>query len=155
MELNKEQIEFLDTFAKGPWKVNDEVIDIEGSFDCSYKNLTDFKGIKFGTINRDFLCNNNKLTSLIGGPNEVNGDFYCDNNKLTSLEGLSKKISGNIYIDLGTSLKGLEYEMFDKVISRNKEGNTIRLTKLIQGLTPKGVNTNEYLKVLIEQINKI
>jgi hypothetical protein len=105
-------------------------------------------------VKGSFWCQNNNLISLVGSPNEVGLEFDCSNNKLTSLEGLPKKVWENIIIDLGISLKGLESEIFNKVVLMDKEGYYIRLTKVIKGLAPKGINTNEYLKVLIEQINR-
>jgi len=89
MELNKEQIEFLNKYTRGTWTFNEEtgLVDIEGDFYCSDKSLTDFKGVKFGVVSNDFDCQNNKLKSLKGAPQEVGRYFSCHNNKLTSLEG--------------------------------------------------------------------
>jgi len=99
MELNKEQIEFLDQFTKGRWTLNEEtgLVDIEGDFDCCRKNLTDFKGVRFGVVTGDFYCHDNSLTSLEGAPQEVGKYFDCSNNSLTSLVGAPKKVGRSFY----------------------------------------------------------
>jgi len=40
----------------------------------------------------DFYCDNNKLTSLEGGPKSVGRDFYCSENNLTTLLGSPKSV---------------------------------------------------------------
>ena len=44
------------------------------------------------TVDGDFYCGNNNLTSLENCPKIVNGNFYCSWNKLTSLEGAPQKV---------------------------------------------------------------
>ena len=44
-----------------------------------------------------FRCDNNKLTTLVGGPKEVGGSFYCDNNKLTTIEGCPREVGSSFY----------------------------------------------------------
>ena len=96
MELNKEQIEFLNKIAKGRWTLNEKtgLVDIEGSFNCCSENLTDFKGVKFGVVTGYFRCSGNSLTSLVGAPQVVKGDFHCESNNLTSLEGAPQEVGG-------------------------------------------------------------
>ena len=130
-ELTKEQVEWLDKCTKGSWELNPEtgLVDIDGNFRCDKQDLTDFKGVRFGTIGRSFSCINNQLSSLEGSPKEVGGDFdcsfnqltslegapnevgegfYCGNNQLTNLEGSPKIVGGNFYCRYNnlTSLKG-------------------------------------------------
>jgi len=97
MKLNKEQIEFLNEYARGTWTFNEKtgLVDIKGDFNCSSKNLTDFKGVKFGVVTVNFTCSINKLTSLVGAPQEVGGYFGCSNNRLTSLEGAPQVVGGS------------------------------------------------------------
>lgn len=94
MELNKEQIEFLDARAVGRWSINKKtgLVDIEGDCYCNDEELTDFKGVRFGVVTGDFDCSNNKLTSLEGAPQVVGGSFYCFDNKIKSLEGAPKEV---------------------------------------------------------------
>ena len=94
--LTPEQIDFLNKYVIGKWHLNDdEVVDVDGDFNCFSKGLSDFKGIKFGKVTEDFNCVNNNLTSLEGCPKEVGGNFYCHYNNLTSLEGCPKEVNGN------------------------------------------------------------
>ena len=115
MELNKEQIEFLNKYTEGKWTLNEEtgLVDIRGDFDCSNKRLTDFKGVKFGVVTGGFWCHYNSLTSLEGAPQNVGGNFACFNNKLTSLEGAPKKVGGGFacFNNKLTSLEGAPQEV--------------------------------------------
>ena len=115
MELNKEQIEFLNEYTNGVWTLNEKtgLVDIEGHFNCSGKGLSDFKGVRFGVVTGSFDCHNNKLTSLVGAPQEVGKDFYCDNNKLTSLVGAPQEVGEDFYCynNKLTSLEGAPQEV--------------------------------------------
>jgi hypothetical protein len=109
-ELTPEQIRWLNTCAGERWELNPEtgLVDIDGNFRCDEQNLTDFKGVKFGTIRRNFYCHNNQLASLDGAPVEVGGDFDCHSSQLTSLVGAPKEVGGNFYCNANrlTSLEG-------------------------------------------------
>jgi hypothetical protein len=98
-ELTPEQIEWLDECTRGKWTLNPQtgLVDVNGGFYCDYQNLTDFKGVRFGVVTRDFDCTGNKLTSLEGAPQEVGMNFYCFGNELTSLEGAPQKVGGGFY----------------------------------------------------------
>ncbi len=76
------------------------------SFYCSSNELTSLEGI--GEVDGEFICNDNKLTDLIGCPKEIKGDFNCDNNKITTLVGGPENISGSFYCDNNelTTLEG-------------------------------------------------
>ena len=115
MELNKEQIEFLNKYTEGKWTLKKKtgLVDIRGDFDCSNKRLTDFKGVKFGVVTGGFWCHYNYLTSLEGAPQNVGGNFACFNNKLTSLEGAPKKVGGGFacFNNKLTSLEGAPQEV--------------------------------------------
>jgi hypothetical protein len=86
--FTKLDLNWLNRCTTGEWNYNPATgkIDIKGDFACGSQNLTDFKGIEFGTVTGSFDCGNNDITSLKGAPNEVGESFYCDANLLTSLE---------------------------------------------------------------------
>ena len=74
--LTPEQINFLNKYVKGKWKLNaDGVVDVDGNIHCSHREISDFKGIKFGKVTGYFYCHYNNLTSLEGCPEEVGGSF--------------------------------------------------------------------------------
>jgi hypothetical protein len=109
-ELSQEQIEWLNKCTKGKWTLNPQtgLVDVEGNFDCSDLDLTDFKGVRFGVVSVIFDCHRNSLTSLEGAPQNVGGSFYCSHNRLTSLEGAPRNVGGSFYCryNLLTSLEG-------------------------------------------------
>jgi hypothetical protein len=93
--LTKKQINWLNKCTKyGTWTLNPKtgLVDVEGSFDCRGQRLKGFKGVKFGVFNGYFWCENNRLTSLVGAPQEVGGSFDCSYNHLTSLVGAPLKV---------------------------------------------------------------
>jgi len=47
------------------------------------------------TVDGDFFCGNNHLTTLENCPKTVGGSFGCSNNYLTSLEGAPKFVGEN------------------------------------------------------------
>jgi len=46
------------------------------------------------TVDGNFFCFNNNLTSLINAPSSVGDDFDCSYNDLTSLAGAPKTVGG-------------------------------------------------------------
>ena len=68
-------------------------ISVDGDFFCNGNNLTSLEGAP-KTVNGDFGCGHNKLTSLEGSPKSVGGSFYCGFNNLTSLTGAPKFVGG-------------------------------------------------------------
>ncbi len=94
MELTKEQIEFLDKVVVGIWTLNSGgEVDVDDSVYMDSMNLTEIP-VKFGEVNRNFVCSDNNLTTLKNSPNYVGRNFYIFRNKLTSLEFLPTSISG-------------------------------------------------------------
>ena len=67
---------------------------IKGDLDLAVEGLTELPDLSEVTVEGDFSCANNKLTSLKGCPRVVGGDFDCSHNKLTSLEGAPRKVGG-------------------------------------------------------------
>ena len=68
---------------------SDGFVDVDGEVYLSDRGLDELP-IKFGRVG-DFICYNNKLTSLEGCPKEV-GYFTCSHNNLTSLEGCPEEV---------------------------------------------------------------
>ena len=108
--LTPRQIIFLNKNTRGEWTLNKNtgLVNIKGDFDCSGGNLTDFKGVKFGVVTGNFRCDNNKLTSLVGAPQEVTGNFHCSFNKRISLVGAPQEVGGSFDCSYNklTSLEG-------------------------------------------------
>jgi hypothetical protein len=95
------------------WSLNpDGTVDVDGSVYLSVQKLTKLP-LKFGRVTGDFLCHNNKLTSLEGCPREIGGSFWCYNNKLTSLEGCPTEIGRDFSCSYNqlTSLEGCPREI--------------------------------------------
>ena len=92
------------------WKLNPQtgLVDVDGSFNCGGEGLTDFKGVRFGVVKRDFFCDENQLTSLEGAPQSVGGSFHCNLNQLTNLAGAPQRVGGGFYCSTNglTSLVG-------------------------------------------------
>ena len=71
--------------------------------------------IRFGKIDRDFICSYSKLTSLEGAPQNVGGDFSCGGNYLTTLEGAPQEVGGCFYCSDNnlTTLEGAPNEVIE------------------------------------------
>ncbi len=82
-------------------------VTVEGDFNCSHNQLTSLKGAP-RKVGGDFICDYNTLTILQGAPQEVGGDFSCSCNQLTSLVGTPKEIGGTFYCGYNqlTTLEG-------------------------------------------------
>ena len=120
-KLNPRQIKALDKALEkkwsgdptSVWKINPEtgLVDIEGKFNGQASD--DFRGggllgIKFGTVDGDFLINGCGLTSLEGCPEEVTGTFNAGNNKIENLIGGPKKVGRSYNINDNKKLVSLE-----------------------------------------------
>ncbi len=95
-ELTSDQRKFLTKYTNGYWVFdhNTGLVDLNGNFDCSFKGIEDFFGVRFGKIKGTFDCSHNRLVSLEGSPQEVSGTFICSDNRLTSLVGGPKQVRG-------------------------------------------------------------
>ncbi len=85
MKLTEEQIKFLDKVCVGRWLLTpDGKIDNRNHVNMNDMNLTEIP-VKFGRVDGQFFCNNNKLTTLKNCPDEVGWSYYISirNNKLT------------------------------------------------------------------------
>jgi hypothetical protein len=78
-------MDWLNKCTRGTWTLNsDNKIDVKGDFSCSHQELTDFKGVEFGEITRNFNCSSNHLTSLKGCPQTVLRSFECYGNPVSA-----------------------------------------------------------------------
>jgi hypothetical protein len=109
--LTHEQKSWLDgcTQGRGAWSLNAEgLVDVKGTFNCSYQYFSDFKDVRFGKVSENFWCQGNRLTSLEGAPQKVDGFFICSDNNLTSLEGAPQEVGIHFRCDVNhlTSIEG-------------------------------------------------
>ena len=115
VELTPEQVEWLDQCTKGTWQLNPQtgLVDVDGYFNCKSQGLSDFKGVRFGVVRRNFSCRNNQLTTLEGAPQEVRGNFFCSDNQLTTLEGAPQKVGEYFWCNNNqlTTLEGAPQEV--------------------------------------------
>jgi len=81
---------------------------VEHDFECRNCNLITLKGCP-KIVKGMFNCNDNKLTSLEGGP-EISGSFYCSRNFLENFEGCPKEIK-SIFVCTGN--KGIKLHQSD------------------------------------------
>jgi hypothetical protein len=123
-ELSQEQIEWLDKCTGGKWTLNPQtgLVDVDGGFYCISQNLTDFKGVRFGKVGRNFDCSENEITSLEGAPQEVKGTFNCSENELTSLKGAPQQVEWDFDCSNNrlTSLEGAPQQVGDFNCSNNR-----------------------------------
>jgi hypothetical protein len=107
--FSREQLSWLDKCTTGSWRYNPSTgkVDVKGTFNCQFQDLTDFKGVEFGDVTEDFRCSHNKLTSLAGSPEYVGEVFWCEDNRLTSLEG-GPRIVGDKYSAHANEIVSLE-----------------------------------------------
>ena len=119
-------------------------ITVNGSFDCSFNQLTSLKGAP-QSFGGNFDCSGNQLTSLQGAPQSVGGNFYCHYNQLTSLEHAPQSVGGNFYCHYNqlTSLKGAP-----KSVGGNFDCSRNQLTSLEHAPQSVGGNFDCYLNQL-------
>ncbi len=78
---------------------------VTGTFACWKNSLTTLKGSPHHA--RDFICEQNELTSLVYAPKTVTGKMRCGYNKLTSLDHTPQGVTSfECPHNLLTSLKG-------------------------------------------------
>ena len=137
MRFTKEQIEAIKFLNHGIdragrydsryhyWEFDQStgLVNVKGSFDCSWGDRTDFKGVRFGVVSGSFNCEGNRITSLDGAPMEVKGSFNCSGNLLTSLEGGPQKVEGEYDCSKNklVTLKGAPISHGDQFICSDNE----------------------------------
>ena len=154
--LTKKQINWLNKCTKdGRWTLNPKtgLVDVDGRFDCRGQGLKGFKGVKFGVVNGYFWCENNRLTSLVGAPQEVGGSFDCSYNHLTSLVGAPLKVGVSFDCENNrlTSLVGAPQTVGGVFYFIKSDGKG--LLNWAKGWSKKG--DAEFMKTLISKIIKI
>lgn len=85
-------------------------VTVDGDFNCSNNNLTSLENMP-QFIGGAFYCNDNQLTSLKGGPKKVGGVFNCRSNQLRSLDGAPRKFE-MLWSDFGIFSCGNEAPEF-------------------------------------------
>ena len=99
-------------------------VSVDGNFSCYNNFLTSLENAP-KSVDGDFYSSGNELTSLVGAPKTIGGDFYCSYNLLTSLEGAPKVVNGNFdctYNKL-TSLAGAPKYVGGIFVCNNNPGN--------------------------------
>lgn len=94
---------------------------IKGNLDLSKMSLTKLPDLSKVTVEGDFLCNRNKLTTLEGAPKKVGGNFSCASNQLTSLQGAPQEVGGNFdcFDNLLGTLYGISKEIGGSIIAEH------------------------------------
>ena len=69
-------------------------VTVDGNFWCGHNKLTSLKNAPSIVVG-NFFCNNNKLTTLEGSPSSVGRHFSCIDNKLTTLKGSLSSVGGH------------------------------------------------------------
>ena len=67
---------------------------VTGDFDVSFCGLINLNGCP-NTVEGNFICTNNRLTDLKGGPDVVTGSYDVSHSNLASLDGSPSKINVN------------------------------------------------------------
>jgi hypothetical protein len=86
---------------------------VSGNFVCHRAGLKSLEGAP-ESVNADFDCSRNELTSLIGGPRDAQ-NYYCQTNKLTNLVGGPESVGDNLFCQ-DNPLKTLEGVATDAVV---------------------------------------
>ncbi len=92
----------------------DGSLDVDGNVNIIRRHSSFGKlALQFNKVTKDFVCNQNELTTLEGCPKEVGGSFSCGKNQLTSLEFSPSNVGGGYlcYDNQITSLKGCPTEI--------------------------------------------
>ena len=105
----KDQVKtILDNLEIKNYTINEDLtVDVTGNIKIDYRVLKVIP-VQFGVVTGDFSCNDNKLTTLQGGPTKVGGNFSCNGNQLTTLQGGPTEVGGNFDCSNNqlTTLKG-------------------------------------------------
>ena len=120
---------------------------MDGNFNCRTWGLRDFKGVRFGNVSKDFRCEHNQLTTLVGAPQSVGRSFDCDYNQLTSLVGAPQSVGSyfNCSDNQLTSLEGAPQSVGGVFYC---DGNTVTASTLaaIFALMKKGMAYQQALE---------
>ena len=132
-------------------------ISVDGDFMCGYNKLTSLKNSP-KHVNGSFYCYGNKLTSLKGAPKTVGYNFYCYGNKLTSLKGAPKTVGYNFNCHSNnlTSLEGApEYVGGNFYCNGNKLESLEGAPKIVDGDFNCINNPYIFSKRLVRAVSKV
>ena len=86
---------WLKSYEIENYTINEDLsVDVNGSVSLSNMELKKIP-VRFRNVSGDFICSQNKLTSLLGCPIRVYGVFSCYDNKLHSLEYCPVEVGGS------------------------------------------------------------
>lgn len=89
--------QWMDKYGITKYTVNEDLtVDVDNSVILRSKQLQDFP-VQFGIVNGDFDCSYNQLTSFKGIPHKINGCLYCSHNQLTHFDCFPTYIDKHIY----------------------------------------------------------
>jgi hypothetical protein len=108
--------------------------------------------IPFGVISENFICADNKLTTLENAPtivgNSYRGTFNCSNNNLTTLEHMPKRVTGwfSCVANPLISLKGIELDSDLEDVMLSYQPNLPLLRLLVTNHSVEIYQENNHLK---------
>lgn len=142
----------------GGFTVRDGVIDASLDVIMDQDPVVSKIPLEFGTVGRNFNCDNNRLTSLENSPHTVGGTFRCKNNRLKSLEGGPKTVGRDYICNQNplTSLKGIA-ESIGGIIYLDYSPELPLLRVLIAGHGVKFANTDtlpDYVRLIENVLRK-
>jgi hypothetical protein len=120
--------------------------ELASNFDCSENRLTTLDGSPKTVLGR-FICNENILRDLIGGPEKAYV-YDCRGNPLTSLDGLANNIGGILYLTITDSLPIL------KLLSKTTLGKVLREPMYLGGAA-RFANSDTRLSIINKYLNLI
>lgn len=117
--LKSKQINFLNKYTIGSWRVNPSngLIDIQGDFVYSIDSRTPYRavlyplrGLRFGEVTGDFIfeAQPSNIDDLEGFPQKVGGDFSCSRCNIKSLKGGPIEVGGSYNCSFN-NLRNFEY----------------------------------------------
>jgi hypothetical protein len=80
--------------------------NVSGHFMCNNTRITSLQGVP-QQVGSDFFCHGTQITSLQYAPQSVGGDFNCDNTKITSLQYAPQQVGG--FYCFNTKITSLQY----------------------------------------------
>jgi len=140
---------WLDEHKIKNYKINNDfTIDVDSDIDLSAYSLKSLPlYIKFGTVNGNFFCNNESLTSLRGFPQKIFGLLGLGETKIKSLKSAPTSISNTLfvnsckYISRDEIIKYLKRAKNEDLIVSSDYGDFVYVKKYNK---VKGLGTSEY-----------
>lgn len=147
------------------WMFQVEFGNISGFFDCSDLNLVSLRRASPTHVGTYFYCNNNKLTSLEDGPQDVTLGYFCGSNPLQNFKGAPAKLLKNFHAVTNTltSIEGMPAcnicFISSEFIEKLPSNDLIQLVKapILRfncSLNQGNYHTHERAAKIIELVNK-